>query len=76
MIDSFCCAMCCPVPSRTTARSRAATLSSPCFRAARTTALALANQFFNAHLSDQMTNPIQPHDFIVELLAGRLATKV
>jgi hypothetical protein len=31
--------------------------------------LVLINQFFNAHLSEQMTNPIQPNDFILELSA-------
>ena len=28
------------------------------------------NRFFNAHLSDEMTNPHQPNDFIVELFVG------
>src|SRR5262249_25029593 len=37
-------------------------------------ALARITQFFNTHMADQMTNPHQPNDFIVELSVGRTPT--
>ncbi|HEY7390860.1 MAG TPA: hypothetical protein VH640_20255, partial [Bryobacteraceae bacterium] len=33
-------------------------------------ALARVTEFFNTHLSERMTNPLQPNDFIVELGAA------
>ena len=40
------------------------------------TELDCITRFFNAHLSDQMTNSLQPNDFIVELCVGGTGIRV